>query len=104
MVAMLVWRLLASLALSTIGGIGLWSVVVALPVIEAEFGVDRGGASLPYTATMIGFALGGVLMGRLADRFGIVAPIVLGACMLGAGYIAPPRQPRSGSSFWRRRC
>jgi MFS family permease len=96
MVAMLVWRLLASLALSTIGGIGLWSVVVALPVIEAEFGVDRGGASLPYTATMIGFALGGVLMGRLADRFGIVAPIVLGACMLGAGYLAAA----AATSLW----
>ena len=85
---MLVWRLLASLALSTIGGIGLWSVVVSLPAIEAEFGVDRGGASLPYTATMVGFALGGVLMGRLADRFGIVVPVVLGACMLGIGYVA----------------
>ena len=82
------WRLLASLALSTIGGIGLWSVVVALPTIEAEFGVDRGGASLPYTATMVGFALGGVLMGRLADRFGTMVPVMLGACMLGVGYVA----------------
>ena len=85
---MLVWRLLASLALSTIGGIGLWSVVVALPAIEAEFGVDRGGASLPYTATMVGFAVGGVLMGRLADRFGIMVPIMLGTLMLGFGYVA----------------
>jgi len=85
---MLVWRLAASLALSTIGGIGLWSVVVALPAIEAEFGVDRGGASLPYTATMVGFALGGVVMGRLADRFGIMVPIMLGTLMLGIGYVA----------------
>jgi MFS family permease len=93
---MLGWRLLASLALSTIGGIGLWSVVVALPVIEAEFGVDRGGASLPYTATMVGFGLGGVLMGRLADRFGIVVPVVLGACMLGVGYVAAAQ----AASLW----
>ena len=85
---MLVWRLAASLALSTIGGIGLWSVVVALPAIEAEFGVDRGGASLPYTATMVGFAVGGVVMGRLADRFGIMVPIMLGTLMLGIGYVA----------------
>jgi MFS family permease len=84
---MLLWRLLASLALSTIGGIGLWSVVVALPVIEAEFGAGRGGASLPYTATMLGFAFGGVLMGRLADRFGIMLPVMLGALMLGIGYV-----------------
>lgn len=67
-------RLAASLALSTIGGIGLWSTVVVLPTIQAEFGVDRGGASIPYTATLIGFALGGVGMGRLADQFGIRPP------------------------------
>ena len=90
------WRLLASLALSTIGGIGLWSVVVALPTIEAEFGVDRGGASLPYTATMVGFALGGVLMGRLADRFGIMVPVMLSACMLGIGYVAAAQ----ATSLW----
>jgi MFS family permease len=85
---MLLWRLLASLALSTIGGIGLWSVVVTLPVIEAEFGTGRSGASLPYTATMLGFAVGGVLMGRLADRFGITVPVIIGGCMLGLGYVA----------------
>ena len=81
------WRLAISLALSTIGGIGLWSAVVSLPALEAEFGVDRGGASLPYTATMVGFAVGGVMMGRLSDRFGIRVPVVLGVVMLGLGYI-----------------
>ena len=82
------WRLATSLALSTIAGVGLWSAVVVLPTIQAEFAVDRGGASIPYTATMIAFAIGGVLMGRLADRFGIVVPLVLSTVMLGAGYIA----------------
>lgn len=81
------WRLTVSLALSTVGGIGLWSVVVTLPAIEAEFGLDRGSASLPYTATMIGFAFGGIIMGRLADRFGIFIPLVFGTIMLGIGYI-----------------
>ncbi len=83
------WRRLAiSLALSTIGGVGLWSAVVVLPTIEAEFGVGRGGASIPYTATMVGFSVGGVLMGRLADRFGITVPLILGTLMLGAGFLA----------------
>ena len=81
-------RLAASLALSTIGGVGLWAAVVVLPTIEAEFGVDRGGASLPYTAAMIGFAIGGVMMGRLADRFGIMPPLLVSAPMLGIGFIA----------------
>ena len=70
--------------LSTIGGVGMWSVVVALPAVQAEFGVDRGAASLPYTLTMLGFAAGGVVMGRLADRFGVAGPIVVGALALGA--------------------
>ena len=65
------FRLLASLALATVGGIGLWAGIVALPFIQADFGVDRAGASFPYTMTMIGFAFGGILMGRLSDRFGL---------------------------------
>ena len=90
------WRLVISLVVSTIGGVGLWSVVVVLPAIEAEFGVDRGGASLPYTATMIGFALGGVYMGRIADRYGVFVPLLLGSTMLGAGYIAAA----NAASLW----
>ncbi len=44
------WRRLAlSLAISTIGGVGLWSAVLVLPAIQAEFGVGRAGASAPYT-------------------------------------------------------
>lgn len=79
-------RLAASVAITTIGGIGLWSVVVVLPTVEAAFGVDRADASLPYTVLMVGFAAGGILMGRLADRRGIGLPISLGAVSLGAGY------------------
>jgi MFS family permease len=89
-------RLAAALALATIGGVGLWSSVVVLPTIEAEFGVDRGGASIPFTATMIAFALGGAATGRLADRFGITVPLILGSLMLGIGYFAAA----SAGSYW----
>jgi MFS family permease len=81
-------RLAISVALSTLGGISLWSVVVVLPAVQAEFAVDRAAASLPYTLTMIGFALGGIVMGRLADRVGIVLPTLIGAAALSLGYIA----------------
>jgi len=80
-------RLLAALVIATIGGIGLWSAVVVLPTIEQEFGVGRGGASLPYTATMVGFAAGGVFMGRLADRRGIMIPLLIGTVVLGLGFV-----------------
>jgi MFS family permease len=81
-------RLVVSMALSTLGGISLWSVVVVLPAVQAEFGVDRATASLPYTLAMIGFAIGGVLMGRLADRVGIMLPALIGASALSLGYVA----------------
>jgi MFS family permease len=81
------WRLAASMALGTIGGVGMWSSVVVLPAIQAEFGIARGDAALPYTATMLGFAVGGVLMGRLSDRFGIMLPVLISALMLGVGYV-----------------
>jgi len=80
-------RLAVALLISTIGGVGMWSVVVVLPVVQAEFGVARADATLPYTMTMIGFGIGGVFMGKLADRFGIVLPVLVGAIMLSLGYV-----------------
>jgi len=80
-------RLSASLALMTLGGAGMYIVTVALPPVQAEFGVDRSDASLPYTLTMIGFGLGGIVMGRLADRFGVVVPVLIGIFCLGAGFV-----------------
>ena len=80
------FRLSMSLLISMIGGVGLWSVVVILPAVEADFNLVRADASLPYTVTMVGFAFGGILMGRLADRFGIVVPLRFGAVALAAGY------------------
>ena len=81
-------RLLASLALMTISGVGMYAVAVALPAVQAEFGVSRSAASLPYAATMIGFGLGGILMGRLSDRFGVIVPVLVGAVCLGLGFAA----------------
>ena len=81
-------RLVAALMLSTLGGVGMWSVVVVLPTVQAEFAVARGAASLPYTLTMVGFGLGGVLMGRLSDRFGVIVPVIVGTIALGVGMVA----------------
>jgi len=89
-------RLAVAVLLSTIGGVGMWSVVVALPAIQADFGVTRADASLPYTLTMLGFAGGGVVMGRLADRFGITVPVIVSTLCLGAGYVAVGH----ASSLW----
>ncbi len=86
-------RLFIALVIGTIGSVGMWSYVVALPVVQADFGILRNAASLPYTMAMIGFALGGTVMGRLADKHGIVFPALVGTAMLGAGYIAASYAP-----------
>ena len=80
-------RLAASLVLMTLGGVAMYGVVVVLPAIQADFGVTRAEASLPYTLTMIGFGFGGILMGALADRFGVIVPILFGSAMLGIGLV-----------------
>jgi MFS family permease len=81
-------RLVVALTISTIAGVGMWSVMVALPTMQADFGVTRADASLPFTMVMLGFAGGGVLMGRLADRYGIAVPLGVGILALSAGYLA----------------
>ena len=81
-------RLSAALLLSAIGGVGMWSVIVVLPAVQAEFGVGRSAASLPYTVTMICFGFGGIVLGRLSDRFGIMVPVAGGAISLALGYAA----------------
>ena len=80
-------RLCIALAIGTIGSVGMWSFVVALPAVQADFGVARGDASLPFTLTMIGFGAGGIVMGRLADRFGVVRPLLIGLVALVCGYL-----------------
>jgi MFS family permease len=86
-------RLGVALLLSTIGGVGMWSYVVALPAVQASFQLDRGAASLPYTLSTIGFAFGGVFMGWLADRTGVILPVAGGAIALGLGYLAAGLAP-----------
>ena len=79
-------RLAVTLALMTIGSSGMYVVAVVLPAVQADFGVARADASLPYTLMMVGFGLGSILMGRLADRFGVTVPLLIGATGLAAGF------------------
>ena len=81
-------RLVVALLLMTIGNCGMYAVAVMLPAVQAEFGIARADASLPYTLMMVGFGVGGVLMGKLADRFGVMLPLLIGAASLGLGFVA----------------
>jgi MFS family permease len=83
-------RLAASVALSTVGGIGMWCLAVALPTVQADLGVSRADISFAYTMNMLGFFAGGVLAGRLVDRRGIVITSILSAAGLSAGFALAP--------------
>ena len=86
-------RLAAALGLMTLGSAPMYVVPVVMPAVQAGFGVGRADVSLPYTLLMIGFGVGGVLMGRLADRFGIVVPLMIGAGGLSLGFAAAAFAP-----------
>ena len=81
------FRLGVSILLATMGSIGMWAVVVVLPAVQEEFGVDRADASLPYTLTMVGFAVGNAVVGRFVDRYGITLPVIVAATALGLGFV-----------------
>lgn len=81
-------RLVVSMLLGTLGGVGMWAIVVVMPTVQAEFGVDRADASLPYTAAMIGFAAGNVIIGRAIDRMGFWLPALATAILLSTGFVA----------------
>ncbi len=79
-------RLAASVTLSTMGGIGMWALTVALPTVQADFAVTRADISFAYSMNMLGFFAGGVAVGRLVDRRGIVFASILSALGLAAGF------------------
>jgi MFS family permease len=89
-------RLCVALALMTIGAAGMYVIVVVLPAVQSEFRIDRAQASLPYTLTMLGFGIGGVLMGRLGDKYGVALPLVGAGFSMGLGFIVAGTAP----SYW----
>ncbi len=86
-------RLWMALLVATIAGVGMWGVVVVLPDVQAEFGIARADASIPYTVMMLGFAFGTIVLGRMADRTGIVAPILIAGACLGSGFVLAGLSP-----------
>lgn len=84
-------RLLATLLIIAMGNGAMYVVSVVLPAVQTEFGVSRGSAALPYTLLMLGFGLGGILMGKVADRYGVLPPLVLGGLATCLGYALASR-------------
>jgi MFS family permease len=85
------WVILGTTAIMLAFGVGLIAngISVFIKPLNAEFGWERGSVSLIYFAGVMGMALGGIGMGRIADRtstrrVAVFGAIVLGLCLLGA--------------------
>ena len=81
------FRLAIIFTMSVIGTAGMWSVVIILPNIQSEFALDRAASTYPYVATMFGYGIGNVIIGRMLDRIGIKKPIIFALSLLVASYI-----------------
>ncbi len=81
------WRLLFTLGLVVLGNSSMYIVSVVLPAVQTEFGVGRADASLPYTLMMISLGLGGLLTGRMADRYGLMPVLWVGALAVCGGFV-----------------
>ena len=89
-------RLALTLAIACVGNVGMWAVIIVMPSLQAEFGVARGDASLPYTVTMIGFAVGSLVIGRWVDRWGVTRALWAATLAQAAGFALAATSP----GFW----
>mgnify|MGYP001819021517 CR=1 FL=1 len=94
-------RLAVTLFAATIANVGMWAIVVIMPAVQQEFGIDRADTALPYTLLMIGFAVGNLVIGRWVDRIGIAWSLVAAALCLACGYTLAAL---SSSVFWLAAC
>ena len=80
-------RLIIIFTMSVIGTAGMWSVVIIMPNIQNEFGLDRAASTYPYVATMFGYGIGNVIIGRMLDKIGIRKPIIFALVLLVSSVI-----------------
>jgi MFS family permease len=80
-------RLALTLAIASVGAVGMWAIVVVLPVVQADFAATRGAVSLATTMIFMGFGSGGVVTGRITDRFGIVPAMAISIAFLAVSFV-----------------
>ena len=80
-------RLVVALLIASIGAVGMWSLVVVMPTVQAEFATTRGAISFATTMIFMGFGLGGIATGKITDRFGIVTALTISTAFLAIAYV-----------------
>lgn len=71
---------------ATMTSIGMSTFSLFLPPIEKEFGLTRSLVTVPYMVAMLGWAVGALLFGKLADDRGSRPVILIGIALMGAGF------------------
>lgn len=89
-------RLCITMVIAMVANVGIWAIILVLPSVETEFGASRAEASLAYTMTMIGFALGNLLIGRIVDRFGVTLALIAAALTSAVAYLLVMAAPTMG--------
>lgn len=79
-------RLAYTLAIAMVGNVGMWAIIVIMPAVQSDFAIARADASLPYTLTMVGFALGSLFIGRVVDKFGVTKALISAAVTISVGF------------------
>jgi MFS family permease len=74
-----------SVALLSLSFGALWITAVGLKSIAADLGGARSAPSLANSLAWFGSSIGGIAMGRLADRFGIRWTVMFGAVSICIG-------------------
>ena len=73
------FRLTVTLIIAIFANAGMWAVITIMPALESDFETTRSVTSLPFTLTMIGFAVGNLIIGRIIDRFGVIISVIAAA-------------------------
>jgi len=83
-----------SVALLSLSFGALWITAVGLKTIAADLGGARSAPSLANSLAWLGSSVGGIAMGRFADRFGIRWTVMFGAVSICIGlFISTLGQP-----------
>lgn len=73
------------IAFSALDGFDVLAISFAAPGIAAEWGIDRAVLGVVLSMELIGMAVGSVLIGNLADRFGRRPTILAGLLIMSIG-------------------
>jgi MFS family permease len=87
---------LVTVLIAIVINVAIWIPIVIMPDVQAEFGASRADVSVPYTLTMIGFALGNFAVGRWVDRYGIALTLSVCSVAVAIAYILAALSP----SLW----